>query len=260
MSDRLIYNGDTLLFNPRFELPHNLVTEEEDTRSLNNILFGDRDACWNTACWRGYQLIWKIENSQLYLTEIYSCCYPTDSIKADLAGLFKEKAINGKVKADWVNGKNIAWNWNDLMFFLNEMRVVRQEFEFNFYKGRLLSIDTFDNVKSRRSAYSQNPEKLRKFIHSSINWDSLPEIQEPVRVFVQLSQVNEEGRITSARILRGSDNEIFNQEAVRVVKSIPEWDVIYSRGRLFPVAWHIPIVFSEENRERFRITEEFDNY
>jgi hypothetical protein len=43
----------------------------------------------------------------------------------------------------------------------------------------------------------------------------------------------------------------FDQEAVRVVKSIPEWDVFYRHEKLERRNWNLPIIFSNENRKKY---------
>ncbi len=55
----------------------------------------------------------------------------------------------------------------------------------------------------------------------------------------------------SGYILRGSDNEIINQEALRVVNLIPEWDVYYRRGKFYRIAWSVPIIFDEQKRIKY---------
>ena len=48
-----------------------------------------------------------------------------------------------------------------------------------------------------------------------------------------------------------SSYEIFNQEAIRVIKLIPDWDVIYIKGKHFRTQWIMPIKFSEEKRKEY---------
>ncbi|RUA10614.1 MAG: energy transducer TonB, partial [Flavobacteriia bacterium] len=73
---------------------------------------------------------------------------------------------------------------------------------------------------------------------------------QTVKVYLQFS-ANENGIIDSVKVMRGYD-KIYDQEAIRVVKSIPEWDVYYRRGIHERRSWYIPIVFSEENKEKYK--------
>jgi len=106
------------------------------------------------------------------------------------------------------------------------------------------------DTKSRQSTYSQNARKLLNFIYTNIDWDKLPKQQMPIRVITRFS-ANEDGKIDEVEIMRKSDNEIFNQEAVRVIKSIPDWDVIFLRGRPYRQWFSMAIIFSKENRKKY---------
>jgi TonB family protein len=250
VSSRLIYKGDTISVYLN-SLPKDFY--KTDVQFFESVLavnvFGDKKVSWSTACGDGYLTSWEITDNQLYLTGIYSCCFSEDSIKADLSLLFKEKVVNGKVKADWVTQKNVHGGkgfilWNDVM------QVWKQEYEFKFSQGKLLEIKTFDNSNSRKSDYCTNSFKLLEFIYSNIEWSKLPIQKEKISVIVTFS-ANENGKIDEVEVLRKSDIEIFNQEAVRVIKSIPDWDVIYLKGQLYRQPFNLPIIFSEENRGKY---------
>ena len=253
ITDKLVYKGDTIsvylnLLPKEFYKPK--VKSAFDTHLAVN-LFGNKKACVQSSCWDGYQTMWEIVENQLYLTGIYSCCFYKDSIKADLTSLFKGKVIKGKVKADWVTkaivrgGKGfILWNRS------NDMPVFAQEFEFVFFKGKLLYRMVFDNSKSRESTYATNEMKLIKFIYSNIRWDKLPKQKEKIKVRLTFS-ANENGKIDDIELVRSAD-KIFNQEAIRVIKSIPDWNVIYQKGQHCRQWFSMSIVFSEENRKEYR--------
>lgn len=51
--------------------------------------------------------------------------------------------------------------------------------------------------------------------------------------------------------MRGYDT-IFDQEAIRVVKAIPEWDVFYRHEKLERRSWLLPIIFSNDNRKKYK--------
>ena len=99
--DKLIYKGDTLSV-------YHLYLPDELYIADTEHLFGDKQPYWITSCWRGYQATWEVIEDQLYVTDIYSCSYYKDSIKADLVLLFNKKVVDGKVKATWVTGNFIS--------------------------------------------------------------------------------------------------------------------------------------------------------
>jgi len=245
MPDILIYNGDTL------SLFANPLEQLYDNDSIRPKFFGGNEGCESTACWRGYQAEWIIIDENLYLTGIYSCCYYEDSIKADLKKLFGNKFINGRVKADWFTGDIIAPQGKLLYYIhMDYESLYEKEIEFQVKNGKLTGKKTYDNSKSRQSDYSQDQDKLVEFIYSNINWSTLPTLDDKkIMVFVQFS-ANEHGNIDSVKVMRCYDN-IFDQEAIRIVKAIPEWDIYYRHGKHERMKWTFAIVFSEDNKRKY---------
>lgn len=243
--DILIYKGDTLSI---FANPLELLYGND---SIRPKYFGEKEACFNTACYRGYRAEWTIVDNNLYLTGIYSCCYYEDSIKADLSKLFGDKYINGKIKADWVTAKIIAPQ-GKLLYYIHDAyaSIYEKELELSFVKGQLEGTNIYDNSKTRQSIYSQDSKKLKEFIYKNINWSVVPSLDDKIiKLFVQFS-ANENGVVDSAKVVRGNETGL-TEEAVRVVKNIPEWDVVYKHGVLQRKTWTIPIIFSEENRKKY---------
>lgn len=255
--DKLIYKGDTLRV--YINLPDEFWETEtimfDSVEYVNRYisavkLFGDKKVCEITSCYV-YYAAWEIIENQLYLTDIYSCCYYEDSIKADLTSLFKEKVIDGKVKADWVSGNLISDKGKRLIYYhVGNGGVFEYQLELHFKKGNLIGTQLYDNRKSKQSVYSQNHKKLQEHIYSNTNWNILPQKQDSIiRVFIEFS-ANEEGIIDDVKILRGY-NEVYDQEAVRVLKTIPEWDVYLNKGKFMRMSWYMSIFFSEENRKEY---------
>ena len=219
-SDRLVYKGDTI------SIFSNPLEQHSDIDSLRLKKFGLEWMFMNTACWRGYIAEWKIEDDQLYLIGIFG-----DKSRADLAGLFGAKFIDGKVKADWVSANILSPQGKEIHNTNSGYEAYyERELEFHIEKGKLIGTTLHDNSKSKKSVYNENPEILKEFIYSNIQWESLPEQDSVIRVFVGVA-----GTLDSARVVRGY-NEIYDQEAIRVVKSIPEWSVYFRRGKVVPEA------------------------
>lgn len=243
--DLLIYNGDTLSI---FANPLEQLYEND---SIRPNFFGDKEGCMSTACWRGYEAEWTILDNELYLIGIYSCCYYKDSIKADLQSLFGDRFVNGKVKANWFTGRIISPQGKLLYYVhMGYESLYEKELEMEFSNGILIGTKIYDNSKSRQSEFSQKPEKLKEFVYSIINWESLPKIDnKTIKVFVQFS-ANENGIVDSVKVMRGYDS-IFDNEAIRVIKKIPDWDIYYRHGELQRMSWTFPVVFNEENRKKY---------
>ena len=127
--------------------------------------------------------------------------------------------------------------------------IYEHEVEFYFVKGILTETKFYDNSKSRQSIYSQDQMKLQEYIYSNINWKILPQKDSIIKVLVKFS-ANEKGIIDNVEVVRSYD-EMYDQEAVRVIKIIPEWDVYFQSEKHMRLPWYMPIIFSEENREKY---------
>jgi hypothetical protein len=245
--DRLIYNGDTV------SIFSNPLEQHPDIYGLRPKLFGDKQSCNSTACWREYQAKWEIVDDDLYLIGIYSCCFYEDKIQANLKQLFPDKHENGKVKADWVTAKILSPQGKQIYYVhMGYESLYEKEVVYEIVNGQLKGITTYDNSKSRISIYRQDTI-LHSFIYSNIKWEALPKTDKTVKVYLQFS-ANEQGEIDSVEVMKGFD-ELFDNEAIRIVKSIPEWDIYYRRGEHERRAWVLPIFFSEENRKKYKKTE-----
>lgn len=244
--DVLIYKADTLFI---YANPLEQLYKEENQRPK---FFGQQEGCGSTDCWRGYQAKWQIIDNQLYLIGIYSCCYSDDNIKADLKELFGEKYTNGAVKADWVTADILAPQGKLLYYVhMGYGSLYEKELELNIQNGQLIGTKIYDNSKSRKSKYSQDNRLLTSHLYSKINWTKLPKLdKKPIKIFVQFS-ANEKGIVDSVKIMKGY-NAIFDNEAIRIVKTIPEWDIFYRHEIHERINWTLPIIFSSDNKKKYR--------
>lgn len=254
--DLIIYKGDTLSL---YSCPLNSFPNQD--LITPNELFGSR-GCFFTSCWRNYVATWEIIDNELYLCEIRNACYPTsmrgvsvsfksevdkDSIGseyADLKVLFPQRFKNGKVKADWVNEKLISPQ-GKLLYYVHDgfESIYETEIEFTLKKGTLSEIKTLDNSKTRKSKYTEDQKLLKVFIYKNIQRKNLPVTDTIKRcVYVQIVSSDENGKIDRVKVVRGV-NELYDNEAIRVVMSIPEWDVIYRHGKRYNPIWTLPIRF-----------------
>lgn len=262
--DLIIYNGDTLsLYScPLYSYPNqDLITPQG--------LFGGR-GCFFSACLRNNVATWEIIDGKLYLCEIRNACYPTsmrgvsgsyksgvnkESIGneyADLKVLFPQIFKDGKVKADWVDGKMVSPQGKLLHYVhMGFQSIYEKELELDFSNGKLIGTKTYDNSKTRQSELSKNSEKLKDFVYSHIDWESLPKCDDKtIRVVLQFS-ANENGIVDSVKVIKGYDG-IFDNEAIRVIKAIPDWDVYYRHGKPQRINFSFPVVFNDENRNKYR--------
>jgi len=243
--DILIYKRDTLRL---FDCPLDYLNDTSFVNPRN--LFGG-NGCFYTACYRNYVATWEIIDDKLYLTSIRNACYGTSqdyvavSLKsgsdtiigseyADLKKLFPDTYKDGKVFAYWVNSKMISPH-GKMLYYIHDgfMSIFEKELEFTIEEGLLTNVQRFDNSKTKTSKYSENLDLASEYIRKNIDYSNLPKTEEIVIVFVSVNRADDSGKIDDAYIIRGF-NEEYDNEALRVVKSIPEWVVLYRHGERIP--------------------------
>lgn len=234
--DFLIYKGDTLAIyaNP---------LESYFDKILRPDSIFDKYGYNSTACWRGYIGYWELKNDSLFLLELNGY-----SQKIDLSLILKDKDPNKKIFADWVN-QSIINPYGKLVHYEHADYASIYEFEKDFFfkNGILTKITEYDNSKSKKSKFMEKPELLRDFFQTNINYSNITnDPYKRAKVIVKICNVSEYGKIDSVEVLRSSDYERDN-EAIRVVKSIPEWSVIYSRGKQIQIPWMIPVTFGKQD-------------
>jgi hypothetical protein len=236
--DFLIYKGDTL------SIYANPLESYFDSISRPDSVF-EKYGYNSTACWRGYIGYWELRNDSLFLVELQG-----DSAIIDLSLIFKDRKTNNEIFADWVDYP-INNPFGELIHYEHMWYASIYEFErdFIFKKGILTEIKEYDNSKSKKSKYTQDNKLLIDFIKSNTNNSLLPDTVEKVKVFIQITKVSAEGKIDSVKVVRGY-NRTMDNEAIRVIKSIPEWDILYRHGEPFNLIWTIPVIFENKNKAR----------
>jgi hypothetical protein len=239
--DVLIIGTDTLKL---FETPLDKVLTERHL-SLTAFLGENSDI----DCLRNYFATWKIENNKLYLVGVTSCSKP--NIKADLNKLFPDLFNDGHVFANWVNEDLLAAKKGDYLFAVEPYRIFAKEKGYFFIEGILKKTTEYDNSKSKRSRYLDDPRLFANYIYSNIRWNEIrSEIENKQTVICSIVSADETGRIDSIRIIRGA-SELLNREAVRIIKSIPEWEVLFKKGKQVYRQWTFPIRFDLETMGKY---------
>ncbi len=236
--DFLIYKGDTL------SIFTNPLESYFDKKPRPDKVF-QRYGYNSTACWRGYIGYWELSNDSLFLVELQG-----DSTKIDLSLIFKDRETNKKIHADWYSS-SLLNPYGKLIHYehMGYGSIYEYEMKFEFTKGILTDIVHFDNSKSRKSKFTQDNKLLRDYILDNTNHSLIPDSVKMARVFVQIISVTSEGKIDSVIIARGFNKDL-DEEAKRVVKSIPDWDVLYKHGEPYNLLWNIPVVFKRNKKVR----------
>ena len=238
-ADKIIYKGATynlyeypLLFNSRFKEWKITPIFGENANDKVIRMF---DAA-------PYNCIWIVQDDHIYLQSING-----ENTTADLKAVFPEKYDKGLVLADWIDTTLYA-PYGKLLYSGGvdfTLSTFEYELAFRISKGKIISVEKCDNSKTKPL---KDQYHLRDLIQNNINWENLPEADSIKRkVFVQAISADSLGMIDSVRIVIGV-NELYDREAIRIVKSIPEWPLIYRHGKVYN--WLIfPISFDRSNKK-----------
>jgi len=242
--------GEILIWNnKKYSLFSNPLESYPQFDQIRRKLFGEKPGESNTGCVRGYIAEWQIIDDILYLTNIYGCNNSTT--KADLNSIFPNITQNGKIKADWVNEILLVPSGKCILYGnLGYSAIYETESELTIQNGKLVETKVYDNTKSHISIFTQKPDSLMKFIDQTIKWDIIPDtINKPTRIIFILSTTDTNK--PDIRMLRGSGIKLYDNEALRVVSKIPDWDVYFQRGKVYKMDWVLPIIFSKEKKIKY---------
>ena len=237
--DILIWKNDTI------SLHSNPLGSYSKLDDLN--LFGDQDARYSTACWRGYIAEWKIINSKLYLSNIYSCdyFYSENKIKANLKKLFPTEYDNEMVLANWYSGKLSVPNGK---LINKELKIYASEWILSLKKGKVIEEKKFYNSESHISIYTKNQDSLNDFISKNINWNNIPRLEKGIHKVYGLIKSGKSKTEFSVEIKSRTEYKELEKEALRILKLLPEFDFYIKAGEVLNVKYTIPIMFSENKR------------
>lgn len=224
--DYLIINSDTVeiwtfpldSYFPESERPDYFYPTEEDKE-------------YRLKC---YSATWELRNDSLYLRHL-----SIGKKQIQISNIFQNNENTRNGFAYWFTD-------SITVFGGSQITILRREFEkiISFSKG-LKSNEILNHFTiSKRSEYTEDWEKLKTFIYENIDYSKLDEPYERARVFVRIVTVTEKGKINSVNIVRGWD-KIRDEEAMRVVKSIPDWPVIHKNGKTFDEKWVVPVNFGK---------------
>lgn len=227
--DYIITRGDTLEI---WEFPLESYFKKD---SRPDYLFVDAtDKEYNL---KNYVAYWELRNDSLFLLKVN-----INSKEIPLSRIFKSNPNNFEIYAFWYNASITTQKGKLMAGLLSEF-----EFIYSFKNGKLTNEETNHYTIFSESDYTNNPELLMKYIQNNIDYSSLKEPYEKAKVFVQILRVSEFGVIDSVGIIRGWDS-VRDSEAIRVVKSIPEWTVLHKNGKHFDFTWTIPVKFGQNEK------------
>ncbi|MDR2955249.1 MAG: energy transducer TonB [Prevotella sp.] len=232
--DLLVYKGDTVWIYPFILAKY--IMEHPNSEAIREEIHKHKDM--STACWRGFKALFEIKNDSLFLIKAYT---PYDKKDIDLSIMFKQKT---NIYVDWFSG-TITSPRNCIIYEHDGWGGYHEyETDYIFEKGILKSMKTYRN-KLKPSVFTNGTDTLSKLIKANINYKSIEPPKEKLRVTLRVEDADLNGKITEVKVIKGHDG--YNDEAIRIVKSIP-WEVIIRRGKKIHRYWTIPIIFEPQNK------------
>lgn len=190
---------------------------------------------------------WKLEVNRLYLVKIVDCADNKNTAK--LSSIFGNNFKKERVFANWVSGELIHphGKWIDFA----GISTSEKEVVYLFSKGIFTKKYEYDNSKTYKSKFTQNTDSLLSFIYCKINWETLPNIDDSKKMVALRIASGEEQTKFQVSIIKGIDS-LYNYEALRVAKLIPEWDVLYMHGQPQRMDWLLSINFSNKMKLKYK--------
>lgn len=131
--------------------------------------------------------------------------------------------------------------WGDKDCMGLGVSIEREDFEYKIVDGNLVYPTIFQIVEEMPRFPGGEPE-LMKYINENIQYpQEAREMGIQGRVFVGFV-VEYDGSISNVKILRGIGSGC-DEEAVRVIESLPKWEPGKQRGRAVRVSYQIPVYF-----------------
>lgn len=197
----------------------------------------------STALWRGYQAIWKIENNELLLIDVYLCA---DKERSILHELFE---VESPVKARWYTGKLFIQHGDMIKYSHSGFeRYFEEETIIQIEQGISISQEHFVNgYRNDDRSFLSNPDSIKAEVHRRINWEEIPKFSQEYKVYVDVKI----GKIDSLTIILSRAPELYVQKVQKILDDFPKLRKFYSRGDPIEKRYIFPVIFSHEQREKF---------
>lgn len=205
-----------------------------------------------------YKTEWKIENESLYLEKISS--YQSNDSKLDLTTLVSDKKL--PIFADWLTGKLILFEGKCIVCESNHLTntsIYPNEIILEFKRGILVNTIKYKNRVLKKSKLSElDPNEYLEYIYSKVRWEELTDLGNNYQAFLTIKP-DKNGRIQKIdwentylivgnKIISNKKN-IYLEEAVRIAKIIPDWNVILRHNKIMNQSF--TILFSKEMEAKY---------
>ena len=201
-------------------------------------IFDDEEWCVSTACWRGYEAVWKLKRDSLYLTDVRHCCNGRSLPEERLNTLIEGRYRNGHAFADWFTGDVVAPQGELLRYeHVGYGGISEREVVFRFEQGHLVARDTISNVPTREPSFPGGMEAFRRYVAENVDWGQIPEKDRRAFAVVVVDTL---GVASVDTVYRAASAEVA-KSIVRAVAAAPRWEPGYERGEKKAYRWTVSI-------------------
>ncbi|WP_338238989.1 hypothetical protein [Persicobacter diffluens] len=197
----------------------------------------------STALWRGYQGLWKLENNELFLIDVFLCASKERSLFREL---FDSES---PIRANWFTGDLFIQHGKMIKYHHSGFeRYFEEETKVNIVQGSIMEIQHFVNgYQASDMNFPSNPDSIMAEVHNQINWKALPKLSKDYKVFVNIKM----GVTDSLTIIHSKAPELYVQEVQSVLNEFPKLRKFYSRDEPLEEEYTFPVIFSNAQRKRF---------
>lgn len=237
--------SDTLVM---FSYPLEEYFEKVGTRDLAGF-----KTCESTACSRGYQAVWLVENDSLFLVNIQGCnehmSWCDEAAIPNLKKVFGDESINNKVFAKWSFGKYRCFEGDEIPYLKKQM--FNSERIIVVKSGRVKKINRYVNVKTRDKSFGverNTPEFILNTIQTNINWKALPKREQKWIADIEIT-IKKNGKTLIKVKTNASKNSIAQTEIelTRCLKNF-KWFQYKQLGKKIDVAFSVKAQFEADKQ------------
>jgi hypothetical protein len=237
IEDILIYKGDTLKMGTLIGLG-----------DLGDSIFSAYDG--STACARNYIAEFTLIDKKIYLTNIFSCSYPYETINSNLSYIYGDRYVEGKVLMNWFNDTINVYG-GKLVNHIGDLFIYEIQLSLFFDDGNLVNETKHNNYTFHRSIYTLEKDSLDEFIYTNIDWSKLPNhYNDTITVYIQMHRFSKNDSF-NIRIIRCDKYAELKKELLVVLNKLPDWDEYYYFGKPHRASWAFPVRFSNEIRSKY---------
>lgn len=234
--DVLYWNGTKYYIFPYIDIESRLNANELERL---NELKTEKPPTGNQ---RGYSYEFIIDSDTLFLISV------NDAYKKDIT----ESLFGGNIKMPMIFFSDTLYLGYGEAYYDHAWWTMVYESEITmFFQNGVVQWMKDNKNKSKQSPYTYNIQLFQEYIYSNIQWNELDFQTLQKKPIVYLGyETDSIDKIDNVKILRSSGYAQFDEEAVRVLKSIPSISVSFVKGKYIHHSYQVRIEYDTEKAKK----------